>query len=64
MTLKSNATAAFVTVDSSAVAGAFDDGAFLLLAGEHRTLNFIAKQPFETAPFRAGLRVRSLRDTY
>ena len=64
VTLKSNATAAFVAVDSSAVAGAFDDGAILLAASEERTLSFVAKRPFETAAFQAGLRVRSLRDTY
>jgi len=62
--ITSNATAAFVSIDSEAVPGAFNDGAFLLTRGSNRSLEFIAQEPFELTTFEKGLRVRSLRDTY
>ena len=63
--LESERTAAFVSVASLGVAGAFDDGAFALLAGDTRTLDFTARVAgtAQWAGFEAGLRVRSLVDT-
>jgi len=66
--LRSDRTAAFVSVASLNISGAFSDGAFLLLAGAEKNLTFVARTPLADHAswdgFRAGLRVRSLRDTY
>lgn len=62
--LTANATAAFVSVLSTAVCGAFDDGGFILMGGTHRSLEFVAKEPFQMDAFKRGLRIRSLRDSY
>ena len=68
VTLRSDRTAAFVTLESPSVVGAFSDGGFLLRAGEERTLEFEARTDFavgvEGFEMLPGLRVRSLRDTY
>ena len=64
LTLVGNGTAAHATVESLNIVGAFDDCAFMLLAGEQRDLEFTAHAPFTLDDFKAGLRVRSLRDTY
>ena len=66
--LRSDHTAAFVSVTSLNISGAFSDGAFLLLAGAEKNLTFVARSPLADHAawdgFHAGLRVRSLRDTY
>ena len=62
--IASNVTVAFVAVESTRVAGAFDDAGFILLAGERRELTFIGRRSFKIDQLKAGLRVRSLRDTY
>ena len=63
--LSSDATAAFVSVECSAVVGAFSDAGFLLLAGDAPTsIWFVAQEPFEKKAFETALRVTSLRDTY
>jgi len=64
--LHSIATAAFVSLESHHVAGAFSDGAFTLLAGVTRKIDFTARHADEKqwATFESGLRIRSLRDTY
>ena len=59
-----DATAAFVSVESAGVVGAFSDGAFMLLPGQTRELEFVARAPFQLDAFVGGLSVRSLRDTY
>ena len=64
ISLASNATAAFVTVECATVIGAFSDAAFLLLAGDApTTVTFEAQAPFALDAFAAALRVRSLSDT-
>ena len=66
--VKSDQTAAFVTLESPEIVGAFSDGGFLLLAGVERTLDFEARSDFATGidgfELLPGLRARSLRDTY
>ena len=62
--IASNQTAAFVSLESSFVDGAFSDGAFTLLPGQTVQLDFLAQQPFDLAELRRGLLVRSLSDTY
>ena len=57
--LSSHATAAFVSAESLNVVGAFDDGAFMLLAGESRTLTLVARAPFGKGEFEVGLGARS-----
>ena len=66
VTLRADRTAAFVSLSSLHVAGAFGDGVFPLLAGEERNVSFTARTPPADAwaSFRGGLRVRSLRDSY
>lgn len=64
VTLTSSSTAAFVSLESSTLAGAFSDGAFMLLAGQSAEVDFVGRAPFAAAALRASLRVRSLRDTY
>jgi hypothetical protein len=64
LTLGGNGTAVHATVESMKVVGAFDDSAFMLLAGEQRVLEFTGRAPFSLDDFGAGLRVRSLRDSY
>ena len=64
VSVSTNATAAFVTVESNAAVGAMSDGAFMLLAGMSRTLEFTARKPLDVDAFRRGLVVRSLRETY
>ena len=61
--VEATVTAAYVVLESMAVVGAFDDGAFVLLAGETRDLTFTARGPFDLGAFKAGLRVRSLCGT-
>ena len=64
--LRSQHAAAFVAVETS-VAGAFSDGAFTMLPATDYPLTFTARAPLtakQWAAFGAGLRVRSLRDTY
>ena len=58
-----DATAAFVTLESLAVVGAFSGGAFTLLAGGAATVTFRAREHFSVDALRRGLRVRSLADT-
>ena len=58
-----DATAAFVTLESLAVVGAFSGGAFTLLAGGTATVTFRAREHFSVDALRRGLRVRSLADT-
>lgn len=62
--ISSNTTAAFVSLDSQDILGAFDDGAFLLAGGTSRVLDFISASSFDLLAFQRGLRVYSLRDTY
>ena len=65
LTLRSAATAAFVSVESAAVVGAFSDGAFPLIAGRDTAITFKARHgAFKLDAFQKGLSVRSLRDTY
>ena len=65
ITIGSNRSAAFVSVECASVVGAFSDAGFALLAGETRELRFLAKGGhFELDEFVSGLRARSLRDTY
>ena len=64
VTLRANATAAFVSVESWSVVGAFSDGAFNMLPARDVTVRFVAKEAFESGSFTKGLKARSLRDTY
>ena len=64
VTLRANASAAFVSVESWSVVGAFSDGAFNMLPRRDATVSFVAKEAFESSSFAKGLKVRSLRDTY
>ena len=65
ITVGSNRSAAFVSVECASVVGAFSDAGFALLAGETRDLSFLARGAhFELGAFVSGLRARSLRDTY
>lgn len=64
LTLRSNATAAFVSVESAAVVGGFSDGAMMMLPMTEREITFVAIEPFDLATFMGGLTVRTLRDTY
>ena len=68
VTLRAEAAAAFVVLDSRNVPGAFDDGAFAMLPGVDVSLSFTARSPLSVqqwaVEFAGGLRVRSLRDTY
>ena len=61
--MAADATAAFVTIESLAVVGAFSGGAFTLLAGGAATVTFRAREHFSVDALRRGLRVRSLADT-
>ena len=64
--LRSQHAAAFAAVETS-VAGAFSDGAFTMLPATDYSLTFTARAPLtakQWADFGAGLRVRSLRETY
>ena len=61
--MAADATAAFVTLESLAVVGAFSGGAFTLLAGGAATVTFRAREHFSVDVLRRGLRVRSLADT-
>ena len=65
--LRSAVTAAFVSVTSLNVPGAFSDGAFTMLAGVEYNLTFTSRAPLAEAewePFGEGLRVHTLTDTY
>ena len=68
VTLRTEAAAAFVVLDSRNVPGAFSDGAFVMLPGVDASLSFTARHPLSAqqwaGEFVDGLRVRSLRDTY
>ena len=62
--LRAERTAAFVSLTSLHVAGAFSDGAFMMLAGSEKTITFTAQKQGSWDDFGAGLRVRSLCDTF
>ena len=63
ITLRSESTAAFATVESDGVVGAFSDGAFTLLAGRNASVEFTGRTPFALPDLLRGLRLRSLADT-
>ena len=68
ITLTSNATAAFVTLetDHALLPGHFSDNALMLLPGtlNAATIEFVGDSEFTTKELEASLTVRSLRDTY
>lgn len=64
VTVTSNATAVYVALESAAVVGRFVPNAFLIFPGDQVLVDFEAREAFDIDRWHAGLKIRSLRDTY
>jgi beta-mannosidase len=64
VTLTSDKPAFFVAVNTTGIAGEFDDNGVTLLPGRPRTLRFVPQQPVTPAQFQRALTVNHLRGTY
>jgi beta-mannosidase len=64
VTVTTNATAVYVALESATVIGRFVPNAFMLFPGDQVLVDFVAREAFDIDRWHAGLKIRSLRDTY